>query len=310
MKILAVVNPISGGENKEEFLDYFKNTTHKYGVASRIFKTTGEDDFSKLSKVIEEYKPDLVLAIGGDGTFALSALTAAETDTNVATIPLGSANAMSKELGVNQNPEIAFDDLLKSRMVKKLDVIDINNRVKCIHLADIGINARVVKSFEEDENRGMFTYGKHLARELRNAPPLRYSIQANDKQISGECIMIIIANGRDYGTGVSVTESGNPFDGLFEVVIVKKFNLGTIVKAGLSLIDELYAFHGDSSEVITTKKATISFEKPQLLQVDGEVIDEFESLEINMLAEHINFQATNVDLYNSVNKQKPEIQES
>ena len=297
MKILAIVNPISGDTSKEEFLDYFEHTTQKYGIDSEIFKTSGADDFSKITAALTSCAPDLVVAIGGDGTFALTALAAAGTKTSVGIIPLGSANAMAKELGVSQVAEVAFDDLLKSRLVKQLDIIDINDKAKFIHLADIGLNARVVRAFEEDENRGMLTYGKYLARELQNAPPIKYEIEANGDTIQGECVMIIIANGRKYGTGVSVTESGNPFDGLFELVIIEEINLGTILKAGLSVIDQIYAFKGDSSKVITTSEAKISFERPELLQADGEVIGEFQVLNISILSKKVNVLTTSMNLY-------------
>ena len=302
MKILAIVNPISGGESKQEFLDYLEQTTYKYGINTEILETSGKDDFSKIKSALMDYKPDLILAVGGDGTFALTALAAVGTKTNVGIIPLGSANGMAKELGVNQTPNIAFDDLLKSRMVRQLDVIDINEKAKCIHLADIGLNARVVKAFDADDNRGMLTYGKYLARELQNSPPINYKVEANGETIKGECVMIIIANGKKYGTGVSITETGNPFDGVFELVIVEEINLGTIVKAGLSIFDQIYADKDDSSLVIKTSKAKISFQQPQLLQADGEVIGEFEELNIKMLSEHVNFLTTSLNSYISVTK--------
>ncbi len=289
MKIVAVLNPISGGNDKDDFIEYFKETSSFYGIETAIFETTGTNDLKKLAKFLKSDSFDLIMAVGGDGTFALAALASANGKTSVGIIPFGSANGMAKELGVNQDPNMAFDDLLKSRIARKMDMLCINDSVKSIHLADIGVNARVVKAFEEDENRGMLTYGKYFARELQNMERIEYSVEANGETISGHCVMIIIANGRKFGTGVSITEFGNPFDGVFEIVIVEEINLGTILKAGLSAIDQLYTPQ-NVSRIITTEKAVISFSNPQFLQADGEVIGEFDQLNVKMLAEEFLFQ--------------------
>lgn len=289
MRIVAVLNPVSGGKDKDDFIAYFNETTRYFGIENEIFETTGENDFKKLVHFLQGENFDLILAVGGDGTFALATLASAQFQIPVGVIPLGSANGLAKELGVDQKPNSAFDDLLKSRMVRKMDMLCINDTVKFIHLADVGLNARIVKGFEDDENRGMLTYGKYLAHELKDLDHIEYELEANGEIIKGNCIMIIIANGRKFGTGVSITESGNPFDGIFEIAIVEEINLGTILKAGFSAIDQLYTPQ-DVSRLIATKSAHISFKKPQLLQADGEVIGEFNELNIKLLSDEFLFQ--------------------
>lgn len=289
MKIVVVLNPISGGNDKDSFIEYFQKTTKYYGIECMIFETTGKDDLAKLTNFMKDENLDLAVAVGGDGTFALTALASSKLKIPVGVVPLGSANAMAKELGVNQTPNIAFDDLLKSRMTRKMDVLSINDTVKSIHLADVGLNARIVKGFQEDENRGMLTYGKYLAQELKDLEQIEYSLEANGETISGKCVMIIIANGRKYGAGVSITSSGNPFDGIFEIAIVEEINLGTMLKAGLSVIDQLYTPQ-DVSRLVSTKDAFIRFKKPQLLQADGEVIGEVNELDIKLLEGEFLFQ--------------------
>ena len=289
MKIVAVVNPIAGGVDKGVFIKYYEQTSSYFGIESTIFETTGGNDLKKLTKFLDTTTFDLIVAVGGDGTFALAALASAKFKIPVGIIPLGSSNGMAKELGVNQTPNLAFDDLLKSRMVRKMDVLCINDTIKSIHLADIGVNARVVKAFQEDENRGMFTYGKYLARELQNMEQIEYSIEANGETVSGKCLMIVIANGRKFGTGVPITELGNPFDGIFEIAIVEEINLGTMLKAGLSALEDLYTPH-NLSRIISTKKAIIRFASPQLMQADGEVIGEYAELNIKVLAGEFLFQ--------------------
>ncbi len=282
MKLLGVINPISGGNSKDEFLEYFERTARHYGISTCIFQTTGQGDQQNLKEIIAAEKPDKIFAAGGDGTFALAALASVDSQIPVGIIPLGSANGMAKELEVQLDFKLALDDILKSSLYKPMDIVCINGKFHCIHLADVGLNARVVKSFNSDVNRGMLTYGKYMASELNELDQMNYTIEANGETHQGSCVMIAIANGRKFGTGVAVSQSGNPFDGKFEIVLIKDVNLETIVKAGLSIFDDLLA--ADNMEtIIPTDMATITFEKPQLLQSDGEIIGEFEKLDLVML---------------------------
>lgn len=282
MKLLGVINPISGGNDKDEFLTYLEETARLYGISICIYKTTGKDDQKKLIEVIASENPDKIIAAGGDGTFALAALASMKSQIPVGIIPFGSANGMAKELGVQLDFESALDDILKSSLYKSMDIVCINGKFHCIHLADVGLNARVVKSFNSDEKRGMLIYGKYMAAELNEMDQMSYTIESNGETHRGTCVMIAIANGRKFGTGVPVNHSGNPFDGKFEIVIIKDINFETIVKAGLSIFDDLLAAD-NMDKIIQTDLATITFDKPQLMQSDGEVIGTFEKLDISML---------------------------
>lgn len=296
MKYLGVVNPISGGNDKDEFLRYFEETCHFYGIETCLFRTTGESDMEKLKKAVEEHQPDRLIAAGGDGTFALTALASMEAQIPIGVVPLGSANGMAKELGVNQNVEFALDDILKSEYIKAMDIVCINGEHHCIHLGDIGLNARVVKAFDADANRGMLTYGKHLAAELNQSEPFNYKIEADGKTYEGSCVMLAVANGRKFGTGVPLTNSGNPFDGRFELAIVEDVNVETIIKAGLSVVEGLVA-SGNVDRVIHATKAKIHFDTPELLQADGEVIGEYKELDITMISSGFRLITTRANPY-------------
>src|SRR5438034_1391171 len=68
MKFLFVVNPTSGGITKEAWIsaiaDYFEASDHSHDW----YEMQGESDEAALKYWIESYKPDRVVAVGGDGT--------------------------------------------------------------------------------------------------------------------------------------------------------------------------------------------------------------------------------------------------
>ena len=64
----------------------------------------------------------------------------------------------------------------------------------------------------------------------------------------------------------------------FEIVILKDTNLGSLIKSGMTKFDEKF-YDYQNTIVLSTDKAEITFDKPRLLQLDGEVIGKFPKLE-------------------------------
>lgn len=296
MKLLFIVNPISGGVNKEPFLTEAKALCEKYGINYKIFKTTGENDLENATKVLHEFQPDKVVSVGGDGTTLFTSLLLMDTDYPFGIIPLGSANGMATELYVNPTPVEALKDIIMSETIAGLDLIKINDKYFTLHLGDVGVNAQLVQAYEKDSQRGMSTYAKYFIDQLTHLDPFTVSITLNGQKIEEKAHMVAICNARKYGTGVALNTTGNPMDGLFEIVVIKDINVISLINAGLSTIDENY-INNNTSLVYSTKKASISFQQPRLLQLDGEVIGEFEEIHVELLEGAVNYITTKENLY-------------
>jgi len=293
MKILFVVNPISGGVDKEPFIKEAEVLCNKYGIEYHFFKTTGEDDEKILDAFISNYTPDRIASVGGDGTTLFTSRVLMDKDIPMGIIPLGSANGMAAELSVNPIPIEALKDLILSQVVAGLDMIEVNDEYYSVHIGDVGINARIIDSFTKDANRGMTTYAKYFIEEVRESNPFDFTIRANGKLIKDKALMLGICNARKYGTGVPLNLDGNPMDGKFELVVVENINMTSLIKSGLSKFDE--RFHdSQNSYVITTDRAEIEFEQERLLQLDGEIIGYFSKIDIKILKGVVKF-ITNYD---------------
>ena len=296
MKILFVVNPISGGVDKEPFLKKAKKLCERYGIKYNIFKTTGKDDEQKLKNVLDEYQPDKLASVGGDGTTLFTATVLTNTDIPMGIIPLGSANGMATELNVNPIPIDALKDILMSEIIAGLDMVVVNDKHYTIHIGDVGINARIVDAYSKDKNRGMITYAKYFIEELKNLEPFNFKLNANGEVIEKDALMVGICNSRKYGTGIPLNVVGNPMDGKFEIVIVEKIDLTSLIKAGLAKFDE--RFHNSQDGfVISTDQAEISFDVPRLLQLDGEVIGKFDKLNIRIIKSAVKFITHTENIY-------------
>ena len=282
MKLLFVVNPISGGVDKEPFLRSATQFCDKYGVNYHIFKTTGKDDDIQLKKILEEYQPDKVASVGGDGTTLFTAINLMNTDYPMGIIPQGSANGMATELFVPNNPMDALKDLVLSNIVRGLDLVLVNDEHYTMHIGDVGVNAQIVDSYEKDPNRGMATYAKYFIEELGRLKPFDMEIKIDGQTYDKKGLMVGICNARKYGTGVPLNVSGNPMDGKFEIVVVERIDMKSLIKAGLSSFNESFYDH-QSSTVLPANEAEICFREPRLLQLDGEVIGKFDKIKSKII---------------------------
>lgn len=281
MKLLIVNNPVSGGQEKQTFLEEAGTLCKKYAIKLRIFETSGRNDRKKLKKEISNYKPHRVIAAGGDGTVLLVATAVMKTKVPMGIVPLGSANGMAEELSIDPDPLAALKDTIMSSWITGMDILEVNDKHYTVHIGDVGSNARIVEKYEKDPNRGIGTYAKYFLDELGQVSPFRVSIKTETDEIEKEALMVAICNARKYGTGVPLTLDGNPLDGKFEIVLIENINFNSLISIGLSKFNDKF-FKNRESTIISAKKADISFDEPRLLQLDGEVTGKFRKLRVKI----------------------------
>jgi YegS/Rv2252/BmrU family lipid kinase len=284
MKLLIVVNPISGGKNKEIFIQEAEVLCRKYGIQWEYFHTTGENDSEKLRTKIGRSYPDRVVTVGGDGTTLMTCIALMNIDIPFGIIPMGSANGMAKELNVPANPINAFKDIIISQLIIPIDLIQVNQKHYSLHLGDVGVNAHMVEKFSHEKNRGWLSYAKHFVDAIKNTPKFKVELDFEGQVVKLDAFAIVIANARMYGTGAIVNPIGNPHDGLFEIVVVKQSDLSGIINLGLTSISEKAIDNlADYYEIFQVKDINIKFEEPKLLQLDGELIEKFKNIHTRII---------------------------
>ena len=107
----------------------------------------------------------------------------------------------------------------------EIDMISINGK-KSLHLSDLGLNAELIKNYEKSIMRGKWGYAVQTFTTLIDLnDPFVATISANFQTITCTARMIVIANSKKYGTGVSINPNGVMDDGKFELVILKNLDL-------------------------------------------------------------------------------------
>src|SRR4051794_40753249 len=112
LKILFIINPVSGGKVKTDWevsiRDFFKKEDHQID----FYLLTGKNDLPSIKHHIDRINPDQVVAVGGDGTVKMVAGLLKETTMAKGILPAGSANGMAKELGIPLDPVQALEILI------------------------------------------------------------------------------------------------------------------------------------------------------------------------------------------------------
>lgn len=265
LKILFVLNPISGGKSKVNWESQIREYFTGLDFIIHYFILNGKDDEESLKYWLNNVKPDRVVAVGGDGTVSLVAKQLLGKNIPMGIIAAGSANGMAKELDLPVDVKAAIDIVINGE-IKKSDVIKLNDTEISLHLSDLGMNAQLVKYYDKDKLRGWLGYAKMLFKVLIRKRLMRINIIADEEKVDGNAIMVVIANASKYGTGALINPTGNLHDGIFEIVIVRSLSIGTIIKMFFQ-----YKRHDPKDvEIIKAKHAEIETLKPIYFQVDGE----------------------------------------
>lgn len=276
--IIMVVNPISGDVDKTQFVEAASFFTETENLELILYETTGKADIANIRELYKQYTPERILIAGGDGTIKIVAEAVQHHDVILGILPAGSANGLSVDLNLpatlEENLKIAFYG-----NYIEMDMISINGK-KSLHLSDIGLNADLVKNYENSETRGMWGYAIQAYTTLKDLQdPFEATITANNQTINCVARMIVIANSQKYGTGVIINPDGVMNDGKFELVILKNLDLivfGKIITGNMPI-------ESDDIEIISTDRASIKTNIPVNFQIDGEYCGAENNLEISIL---------------------------
>ena len=264
MIFLFAINPVSGGRNKSTWevaiKQHFASTSHTI----HLFYLDGKTDETTLHQQIKQHKPDRVVAVGGDGTIKIVATALLNTGIPLGVLPAGSANGMARELGIPPDVEGSLSVLVNG-VPKSTDILSINDD-DCLHLSDIGLNAQLVKHYEQNNLRGKLGYLRGVVKVLQKRRLMRVSITIGDDCVQRAAFMVVLANARMYGTGAVINPNGSPFDGHFEVVVFRRLSFWEILK----LFWRYQPFDPKKIEIYPATSVNIELHHRAYFQVDGE----------------------------------------
>ena len=211
----------------------------------------------------------LVMAWGGDGTINEVASALAFGDVPLGIIAAGSGNGLATELGVDRRPELAMASSIQGTPAA-IDVGELGGRL-FVNVAGIGIDAHVAWQFNQAHNvgRGLGGYLRIGVRALLSYAPASYTITTDESRVSVRAVLVVVANGAQYGNGARIAPDARVDDGQLDLVVVEERS------RFLTLCQTPRLFNGTMARVAgcsirRTRQATIECAEPMIFHVDGE----------------------------------------
>src|SRR5690606_14302396 len=274
--LFCIVNQGSGSDEinlTQAIREFFKES----GYHLHFLELTRKFDKDWIREEIQRSGAERVIAAGGDGTVKLAAECLTGTDIPLAILPAGSANGMATELQIPAGVDEALQ-LAIGGVPTKVHAVLVNGEF-CIHLADLGFNAFLVKKFDSLSHRGMLGYAKAAWHALWNHRKMEVTLKMEEGTVTSQAAMVVIANATMYGTGVKINPVGKLTDDLFEVVLVNEYSLAEVLKMRFSR----RGFNPKKVEFFQTRELRIRSKHPAHLQVDGEYQGKVRTLEAKLI---------------------------
>lgn len=174
------------------------------GLATALRQTGREvdiDDDATLAMAsrvarARESNADLIVAAGGDGTVAALAAALADTDKILAILPLGTVNAVAKDLGL---PLVVDEWIarLDEMAPRKIDLAEVNGKL-FLHMAVLGFIVGIAAGRERIRQSGIpakLSFLNFLWRRLARAQQMAVQIvDADDKVTVARIKALAISN--------------------------------------------------------------------------------------------------------------------
>lgn len=269
-QILFIVNPISGGKKKEEFISSIPRIIGDKAVCS-IAYTKGPGDATEIAHNCHE---TIVVAVGGDGTVNEVAKGIIGTDKVLGIIPFGSGNGLARHLGISMNTKKALMTIVEGSY-STIDSAEINGIPFCC-TCGIGMDAAVGMEFSKHKTRGLMTYIRSSITIWRHYSPERYTITIDGKTIESNASIITIGNANQWGNNSFITPKASVQDGLLDIAVIEPFRLYQVPLLALRLFTKTltgsaiaHYYRGTDITILRDKAGEAHFDGEPLLLGDN-----------------------------------------
>lgn len=226
---------------------------------------------------------DVVAALGGDGTVheVVNGLmrVPAENRPPLASVPLGSGNDFSSNVGIQQDVETAMERVFRGE-VKIVDIGQISDASGRTEYWDntlgIGFDASAtIHSYQITRLQGFMMYlWAVILTIVRNHDAPLMKIITDEETIEQEVLMLVLCNGPREGGGFFVAPGALLDDGVFNYAMVEHVSRPMMFR----LIPEVMrGTHGRFKQVRMGqfRELNLTSERPITIHTDGEVFAGF-----------------------------------
>jgi YegS/Rv2252/BmrU family lipid kinase len=270
-RLLVIHNPTAGrrnGRRLSEVLEYLERAG--CCVTCRATGRRGDAETFAAQAHPDDY--DAVVAAGGDGTVneVVNGLMAGPGGLALAVIPLGTANVLALEIGLNPKDAHSIASAIAFGPARTVHPAVANGR-HFLLMAGAGLDAQVVQGVNPKLKRrtGKLAYVVESVKQAFGYDFPQIQVRANGRTYQGH--MAVACKGRFYGGPFVAAPDAGLDKPQLDVCILPKSGVGGLVRYGMALpMNRLSKL--PEVEHVTASSMVITGPRGAPLQGDGDIV--------------------------------------
>lgn len=279
-KIVFVVNPISGTQEKKTILKWIDERIDRSIYEYTIVRTDYAGHATQIAANAVHDHIDMVVAIGGDGTINEIGRSLIHSDTALGIIPCGSGNGLARHLRIPMDPKAAIDIINQGHQVC-IDYGKINN-IPFFCTCGVGFDAFVSLKFADSGKRGLLTYLENTLHESLTYKPETYEIENEEGTMRYKAFLIACGNASQYGNNAYITPQASLTDGLMDVTIMEPFTVLDVPSLSFQLFNKTID-QNSRIKTLRAKKIKIHRMHEGVMHFDGDPLMAGKELEVEIV---------------------------
>lgn len=220
-----IVNPLAGSGRTAECFAQVEKRLQELAVPYDKTFTTRAHQGTELTKAAIAAGATTIVAAGGDGTINEVAAGVYGSKVRLGILPFGTGNDFARCIGLPSDPMAALEILLRGK-TRRLDGGMANDRF-FINVAGLGFDVDVLRATDKYKVKynGMLPYLLGIFDALFHLRTLHMRIEQDGRTLNEEALLAAVGNGQYIGGGMLAVPSADPFDGVFDIRIIKKVSV-------------------------------------------------------------------------------------
>jgi len=270
---LVVANPIAGKGRGERFAKEIADELQRAGLEIEVLFSDGPGDITRIVES-ESASFDGCVTIGGDGTLAEALAGLRERpELPVAPFPTGTANVLSKDLGLARTPIELVRSILEGHTIS-LDVARVQGSDEVVRTSflvlGIGLDGMVIHDLDARRTGPItkLSYLPSVARSLIGYKRPRLKVELDGEELPGEFGFVLISNCIHYGGLFTLDPKRDAGDGLWEVILLERGDISSILAVAARGL--MGGVEGGACSILRGSRVRVSSDEPVPFQIDGD----------------------------------------
>jgi diacylglycerol kinase (ATP) len=273
-RALIVINPVSGIGNSALVRKWLERHFSRLGWEYTLYETDGREDLRQVVRDHLKEKFDLVVAAGGDGTISQVASGMAYSGVPLGVVPLGTWNALARNLGIPMLTEMAIRLLTGHHRIRSLDALEVDGTLYMLNVS-IGISSNMVRLTDRKSKQrfGALAYFKNVTLQIFGLIQHPYQLILDGEKLRVRASELMIANSSLIGLGELPTRLNiHPDDGVAEACIMNPRSIFELAMVAWNVLVWRTQRPPPFRCLPVRHSITIIAPRPVNVQGDGEII--------------------------------------